>query len=217
MEQLTNELTEMKRMNSAETLLAEKLLEAEPFLDLQGSDCKLFQVAYQDFVNYFRFSWTPAGEDAGDLDVAQRIEQYLSTESVEVEEVIHVWASMWLKKWKIRVKLLFGNDGRRELGEIAKTLADAESLWEKLNCKQKMTEMVVFTLIRNGEICGTQIIAQYLLKLELGKKAKMDVNNIEQLLCVLSGALRRAHDSAMGAGPLIYVKVDKAYFASLKH
>lgn len=203
-------------MNSAEILLAKKLLEAEPLLDLQGSDCKLFQVAYQDFANYLKFSWKPDGDDATGFDVATRIEQYLSMDSAEVETFIHVWAGMWLEKWKTRVRLFFGNDGKRELGQVAKTITDAEPLWGKLGCKNELIEMVVSTLIRHGEICGTQIFAQYILKLELSKMANMDVSNTEQLFAVLNSALRRAHETAMQIGPLMYVKVDKAYFATVK-
>jgi hypothetical protein len=204
----------MKNMNSAEILLAKKMLEAEPLLDLQGSDCKLFQVAYQDFTNYLKFNWNPAGDDSDGFDAAKKIEQYHSTDSVEVETFIHVWAGMWLQKWKSRVKLFFGNDGKRELDQVAKTVADAEPLWGKLGCKNELTEMVVATLIRHGEICGTEIFAQYILKVELGKMANMDVSNTEQLFAFLNAALRRAHETAMRTGPLMYVKVDKAYFAT---
>jgi hypothetical protein len=208
--------TERKKMNSAEILLVKKMLEAEPLLDLQGADCKLFQIAYQDFVNYLKFNWNPAGDGAEGFDVAQRIEQYLSKDSTEVETFMHVWASMWLEKWKNRVKIFFGNDGKRELGQVAKTLADAEPLWGKLACKEEMIEMIVATLIRYGEICGTEIFAPYILKVELGKMTNMDVSNTEQLFALLNCALRRAHETAMRTGPLMYVKVDKAYFATVK-
>ena len=205
-------------MNPAETLLAKKILESEPFLDLQGSDCKLFQIAYQDFTNYLRFSWYSAGNKTADaVNIDERIEKYLNSNSDEFEAFIHVWACMWLKKWKSRVKLLFGNSGKVELNQVAKTLTDAEPLWEKLNCKQEMITMVVSTLIKNGEICGTEVFAQYLLKIELGKKVNIDIANPEQLLAVLNGALRRARETALTAGPLMYVKVGKAYFASVKH
>jgi hypothetical protein len=203
-------------MNSAEILLAKKMLEEEPLLDLQGSDCKLFQIAYQDFANYLRFSWDQAGDNSDGFDVAQRIEQYLGKDSAEVETFIHVWACMWLGKWKARVKLFFGNDGKQELGQVAKTIADAEPLWGKLGCKKEMIEMVVATLIRHGEICGTEIFAQYILKLELSKMANMDVSKTEQLFALLNNALSRAHETALRIGPLMYVKVDKAYFAATR-
>ena len=199
-------------MNAAETLLAKKMLEAEPLLDIQGSDQKLFQVAYQDFTNYIRFSCTPPEDDAEDLELSQRIE----TERGEFEAFAQVWAGMWLRKWKSRVKLYLGNDGNGELGQVAKIFADAEPLWEKLECKIEMTEMVTSTLIKVGEICGTEIFAQYLLKIELGKKPDMDVRKPEHLFAVLNGALRGAHQMALCTGPCMYVKVDKAYFALAK-
>jgi hypothetical protein len=199
-------------MNPAETLLAKKMLEAEPLLDIQGPDQKLFQVAYQDFTNYIRFSRGPSEGDAEDLDVSQRIE----TERGEFEAFAQVWVGMWLRKWKSRVKLFLGNNGKRELGQVTKVVADAGPLWERLDCKKEMTEMVTSTLIREGEICGTEIFAQYLLKAELGKKSDMDVRKPEHLFAVLNGALRGAREMALCSGPFMYVKVDKAYFALSK-
>ncbi len=189
--------------------------EVEPLLDIQGSDQKLFQVAYQDFTNYVRFSCNPPEDDTQDLDTNRRIEQY-STERAEFEAFAQIWVGMWLKKWKSRVKLFLGNDGKREQGKISKTLAETEPLWEKLDCKKEMTEMVISTLIKYGEICGTEIFAQYLIKTELGKKAEVDLSKPEHLYAILNGALRGAHDMALSQGPCMYVKIDKAYFALAK-
>jgi len=54
---------------------------------------------------------------------------------------------------------------------MAKSITNAEPLWNKIERKQELQEVVIATLIKNGEICGTEILAENLLKLELGERA----------------------------------------------
>ena len=72
--------------------------------------------------------------------------------------------------------------------------------------------IVISALIKNGEICGTEILAESLVKTELGKKIDLDVNSGEQVLAVLNNALRRARQMAHITGPLITLKIGKNYF-----
>jgi hypothetical protein len=75
-------------------------------------------------------------------------------------------------------------------------------------------EVVEATLIKNGEICGTEILAENLLKMELGDKNNQTLGDKEQVVMVLNNALRKARDMAQSRGPLIFVKVDKAYYGT---
>jgi hypothetical protein len=75
-----------------------------------------------------------------------------------------------------------------------------------------MQEVVTSTLIKNGEICGTSILAENLLKMELGEKSKDFVNEERQTLNVVNSTLRKARELARSKGPLIYVKIDKGYY-----
>jgi len=98
------------------------------------------------------------------------------------------------------------------MSEATKTLAKAELHWRKLDCKEEMIGIVISTLIKNAEICGTNLLAESILKMELGKKIDVDVNNKEHILAVLNNALRRARQMAQIVGPLITVKIGKNYF-----
>jgi hypothetical protein len=75
-------------------------------------------------------------------------------------------------------------------------------------------EIVESTLIKNGEICGTEILSENLLKMELGDKNIQNLNDREQVITVVNNALRKARDMAQSRGPLIFVKVDKAYYGA---
>ena len=203
-------------MNSVEIALSKKMQEAEPALDIFGADRKVLQVAFQDFSNYFKFDWK-VGEGTFDCDVAEKMAQVYEKDPAEFESFLTVWTGLWLKKWKSRVKLLFGGQTQKSVSKVTETLSSAEPLWSKLDCKQELVEIVLSALIKNAEICGTQMVAEYLLKMELGKKEVQDLSGKEQVLAVLNGALRKGREMALGVGPLLFVKVDNRYYQSVKN
>ena len=200
-------------MNFVEIILTEKLKDADPALDILGSDRKVLQVACQDFTNYLKYHWNLMGKEANSCELVEKMEQSFKENPVEFEAYLAVWTGIWLKKWKERVKLLIGNQNVNKWNKVSKTLADAEPLWKKLDHKQEIMEVIVTTLIKNGEICGTEILSENLLKLELGEKVnQVMLNEKEQILTVLNNTLRKARDMAQSRGPLIFVKIDKGYY-----
>lgn len=199
-------------MNFLETLLSEKLKEVNPTLDVFGSDRKVLQVACQDFTNYLKFHWGLIGKEANECYLVEKLENFFNENPKELEEFLSVWTAIWFRKWKERVKLLIGNENSNRWNKVTKILNDAEPLWRKLSNKQEMQELVTSTLIRNGEICGTSILAENLLKMELGEKGKKCFNEQEQIISVINNTLRKAREITRSKGPLIYVKIDKGYY-----
>ncbi len=200
-------------MNFVEIILTEKLKDADPALDILGADRKILQVACQDFSNYLKFQWKLIGKEANNFELVEKMETHFKENPQELEAFLTVWVGIWLKKWKERVKLLIGNQSQNRWNKVAKTLANAEPLWRNLTHKQEVTEIVVGTLIKNGEICGTEILSENLLKMELGEKCNLCSNEKEQVLCVLNNALRKAREMSLSKGPLIFVKIDKGYYS----
>jgi hypothetical protein len=202
-------------MNFVEIILTEKLKDADPALDILGSDRKVLQVACQDFTNYLKFQWNLIGKEANNCELAEKIEKFFKENPSELEAFLTVWVGIWLKKWKERVKLLIGAQNQNKWNKASKTLANAEPLWRNLTHKQEIMEVVESTLIKNGEICGTEILAENLLKMELGENRFQSQNDKEQVLIVLNHALRKAREMAQSRGPLIFVKIDKGYYGGL--
>jgi hypothetical protein len=201
-------------MNFVEIVLTEKLKDADPALDVLGSDRKVLQVACQDFTNYLKFQWELIGKESNNFELVEKMERFYKENPSELEAFLTVWVGIWLKKWKERVKLLIGNQNQNKWNKVAKTLANAEPIWRNLQHKQEITELVVGTLIKNGEICGTEILSENLLKMELGETACQKQDEKEQVLYVLNNALRKAREMAQSRGPLIFVKIDKGYYSS---
>jgi len=200
-------------MNFIEILLSEKLKNKNPMLDVFGSDHKVLQIACRDLTNYLKVHWNLVGKEANECDLVDKLERFFNENPGELEEFIDLWTGMWLKKWKQRVKLLIGNQESRRWNKVTRTLKNAEPLWRRLKNRREMQEVVVSTLIKNGEICGTSILAENLLKTELGKNKKSYVNKEERVLNVVNNTLRKARDLARSRGPLIFVKIDKGYYS----
>ena len=200
-------------MNFIEILLSQKLREKDPMLNILGSDRKVLQIASQDLVNYLKFHWELIGKDANDCDIVEKLEKFYNENRSELEEFLDIWTGIWLRKWKERVKLLIGNENNNRWSKVTKILTNAEPIWKNLSNRQNMAEIVILTLVKNGEICGTTILAENLLKMELGEK-KDYFSEREQILNVVNSALRKARELTQSKGPLIFVKIDKGYYSN---
>jgi len=203
-------------MNFVEIIIGEKLRDADPALEIMGSDHKVLQVACKDFTNYLKFHWNLIGKEANQCEVVEKLEAFYKDAGDELDAFLAIWCNIWFKKWKQRVKLLIGNQNTNKWNKMTKNITNAEPLWHKIECKNELQEIVVATLIKNGEICGTEILAENLLKMELGEKAVQDLEDKERILTTLNNSLRKARDMAQSHGPLIFVKVDKGYYSTIE-
>jgi hypothetical protein len=61
------------RMNFVEIMIGEKLKDADPALDIMGSDRKVLQVACQDFTNYLKFHWNLIGKEANQCELVEKL------------------------------------------------------------------------------------------------------------------------------------------------
>lgn len=198
-------------MNFMEVLLSEKLKSKNPMIDIFGSDRKVLQIACQDLTNYLKVHWDLIGKEASECELVDKLEELYNDDPDELEEFIDLWAGIWLKKWKERVKLLIGEKSMK-WKKVRNTIQKAQPLWRKLSNRKEMQEVVASTLIKNGEICGTSILAENLLKMELGQNKEGYTNQEEQVMNVVNSALRKSRKLARSSGPLIFVKVDKGYY-----
>ncbi|NIO37812.1 hypothetical protein GTO27_08935 [Candidatus Bathyarchaeota archaeon] len=199
-------------MNFIEVLLSENLKSKNPLLDIFGSDRKILQIACQDLTNYLKVHWQLIGKEANECELVDRLEEFYDRNPDELEEFIDLWTNMWFKKWKERVKLLIGKESSIRWKKAKSNLNKAKPLWRKLANRKEMQEVIVSKLIRNGEICGTSILAENLLKMELGRDKRKYDKEEERTLIVVNNTLRKAQEVARSTGPLIFVKVDKGYY-----
>lgn len=197
-------------MNSVEKLISDKIKKIDPTLDFQGSDRKVLQLACKDFANYMKFNC----KSTYNLRLEEKLEKFSREETAELESFLTIWTAIWMKKWQERVKLFIGNQNRNEFNELYKTLDKAGPIWQTLDCKEELIDIAESTLINNGEICGTQILAEYALKVELAKN-NLNLTDKAQALTFLNNVMNRAHEIAKTSGPLMFVEASKAYYSSV--
>ncbi len=109
-------------MNFVEIMIGEKLKEADPALDILGSDRKVLQVACQDFTNYLKFHWNLIGNESSQCEIVEKLEKIFHEEPNELESFLTVWIGMWFKKWKERVKLLIGDQNAKQMEQSIKSI-----------------------------------------------------------------------------------------------
>lgn len=204
-------------MNFIEITLSKKIKEAEPTLDILGADRKVLQVAVQDFMNYLNFYRNLENKETNILYQVKQMEQLQKEEPAEFDSSLAVWSSIWLRKWKERVNLSVGKQSVKEPSKAPANNSKDESLWTKLECKEEIIGIVASALIKNAEICGTQIIAENIVKTETYKSSSQDINTKEQVLKILSNALRSAREISQKTGPLIAIMVDKRYYCEVNN
>ena len=202
-------------MNFLELMLSQCLKEHNPLLDPQSSDRRVLQIACEDLMNYLKFHWGLIGQESGDCDLVEKTQRYFEENAEEFSKFVGIWTGLWIKKWNERVKLLIGDEGSQQWTKVNRQLNSAESAWRHLKSRGEMKDILVESLIRNGEICGTSIMAENLLKLELGaiEERSSCVGEEEKLLGVVNNSLRKARQMSYSKGPLIFVKIDRKYFA----
>lgn len=201
-------------MNFLELLLIESLKNKNPLLDLQGVDRRILQIASQDLVNYLKVLWRLVGEKTSDYELIDKVHECFQENPRELEEFVDMWTGIWLRKWTERVKLLIGNEENSTWEKTNKLLSNAEPAWIKLRNRKEIQEVIIESLVKNGEICGTTILAENLLKMELGSYTGREIfpNCNEHVLNLVNNTLRKARQLSQSKGPLIFVRIDKKFF-----
>jgi hypothetical protein len=123
-----------------------------------------------------------------------------------------MWVSRWLRQWNVRVKLVTGNDAeaRQHWKRSTADLKKGEARYEEID-HAKIEEYIASALIRNGLLCGTQIVASNLLKLELAKESKLTG---DEFFCdLVYRAASAAKSLANTTGPVIFLRVDGHYYS----
>jgi len=203
-------------MNFIELILSESLGNRNPQLDLQGTDGKVLRIACEDLLNFLKVHWKLIGQEIVEIELTEKIRQYHEEHSEELNEFVNLWTGMWIRKWGERVKLLLAQENSERWKEANARLVRAEPVWRRLRNRNEMEDMIIDALVRNGEICGTYILAENLLKNELVSYTEGKIFTKEELLTITSKAIRKAKQLSQSKGPLIFVKVDRKFFQFIK-
>jgi len=197
-------------------MLSQSLQNKNPQIDPNTTDKKILQIASQDLLNYLKFHWQLTGRENAEIELTEKIQNYSQKKPKELQQFIDIWTGIWIKKWNERVKVLITNQEHLCWDETNQRQLKAEPLWRQLPHRNEMKDLVIDTLIRNGEICGTSILAENLIKTELATHAENKIYANQNLLNITKKAMKKARQLSQSSGPLIFVRIDKRFFQLLR-
>jgi len=196
-------------------MLSQSLQNKNPQIDPNTTDKKILQIATQDLLNYLKFHWKLIGLQYTEIELTEKIQEYSQKKPKELQQFIDLWSGIWIKKWSERVKVLI-NEDHMCWDKKNQYQLKAEPLWNQLPYRNEMKDLVISTLIRNGEICGTSILAENLIKTELATNSENKIYANQSLLNITKKAMKKARQLSQSRGPLIFVRIDKRFFQLLK-
>ena len=183
--------------------LSRELEKEIPDLDLYGAERKLLDFASKDLETCLKANWKNVNID--------KVEEALNSEDQEeVKEFLKVWTKQWLEKWRERVT--FSQKQQRFSLAHAKTKREATKIFKRMENGQELKDMVVQKLIKSGEVCMAELIAENLIIEEIAQRLKMkgnsssDKNSLEPLH-IFQEVLPRVKGLAKRKAPLIHLKL----------
>jgi len=198
-------------MNLIQRILSEKMLNRNVSLDVFGTDHKMFQIACYDLIAYLKVHWNLIRKNVNECEVVEKLMEFHKKDEEELNEFINFWSGMWLKKWRERIKILIGKNQYNQWYRNADRHKPPEIIRKKIMGSQEIKNEIELILIMNGEICGTSILTENILKKELSRRHKYEAND-EQIVNIISNSFRKAKELASKTGPLIFVKIDQEYY-----
>jgi hypothetical protein len=146
--------------------LGRELEKEIPDLDLYGSERKLLDFAYQDLETCLKEKY----EDPNFGDIEEALNDEARQE--EIKAFLKVWTTQWLEKWRERVT--FCQKMPQFSLDHLKTKTKAKKIFKRMENGQELKNLVVQKLIKEGEICMAELIAENMIIEEIAYRLKMN-------------------------------------------
>jgi hypothetical protein len=183
-----------------ELVIQDKFREKVPFLHFDSDGRQLFSLCCEDFWSYLAFLETnfPAIKN----NTANRTSLGRPSEAVteEVTEIISVFVGLWKKKFCQRVKFVEKLPTNDQMGEMRASAGQRATGRELAGLIEKTKE----ALVRNGEICGTTILAETLVRKCLSESRPGTANQTIQ-----NRLVEEAKQLARVSGNLLFMHLKK--------
>lgn len=146
------------------SIIADELRERIPQLRPYTSDYQMILFAYQDLERWFRVKW---GINST-RPLYARLEKHLNKGYQDFKVFLEVWLDRWIEKWRERVKILLKPPKVSE--RYRESLRKARRLYRRMRHRAELKDMVIRRLIKVGEICMVESIADNLIIGEIAKR-----------------------------------------------
>jgi len=191
------------------SLLAEELKEYIPQFEPYSADYQMVVYASKDLEEWMRYKWSL--NNGAFYETLGRI---IEDKYDEFHIFLKSWVSVWLDKWRERVRLLHTKP--KLPPNVMKRLKEAKRIYQKSEFKRELKELLTKKLIRHGEICMAGFIAENLIIEEITRRlrdVRPNSNNVKldpiDIYNTLSG---RIFSLSKEKGPLVYLRIKPYMF-----
>ena len=183
--------------------------------ELTEPEAKLMlDVAERDYLNSIKFERGLLGYRDSLEAASMIVEEELEEEPASAIKKINEWLDLWLVKWRQRVRLALAPT-REEL-EAQKIENEVAFFFNNLPFIEELRDIIIGSLISNGEICFVEFLADSIIKNSLAKMYRQ-VQDKKKLLeifkknpyVLLDDALRQVKALRGYKGPLVSIRVEK--------
>jgi len=193
-------------------LVRSKLKEYVP--QIGDSDDRLYQIATEDLKLYLMYKWNFESHLL-ESDFTDKFLECVTEEGEDILPLIDLWFSNWIVKWNQRVKIIVKDkDWNVNVNQLSKLIKRGASLLEPKEIEEYKWP-IVNTFIEHGEIACVNIIADQIIKREIGKESEVHTWNLERKLQFINMLMKKVVGYISFKGPLVFVKLDKIYFRNV--
>ena len=190
-----------RRLNS---ILAEEMKNRIPQFEPYSSDYQMVVYASKDLEEWIKQKLSLIGGSFCDA-----LEGMMYDERDEFLTFVKSWITIWLGKWRERVKLLHTKP--RLPPNAEKRIKEAKKIYGRLEFRKELKNLMTSKLISQGEICMASFIAENLIVEEIARRLRnpnVDPKSLKlDPIDIYNALSRRVSEIRKERGPLIYLRI----------
>ena len=186
------------------SLIAEEMKNRIPQFEPYSSDYQIVLYASKDLEEWMRYKLSLKGRS-----FHEALERMLYDERDAFQILVKSWVTIWLGKWRERVKILHTKP--KLPSSIEGRIEEAKRIYARLEFRKELKNLVTRKLISQGEICMASYIAENLIIEEIARRLRnsnVDSKNLRlDPLDIYNALSRRVLEIRRERGPLIYLRI----------
>ena len=186
------------------SLIAEEMKNRIPQFEPYSSDYQMVVYASKDLEEWMRQKLSLRGGS-----FYEALERMLYDRRGEFRVFVKSWVTIWLGKWRERVKLLHTKP--KLPPSVEKRIKEAKRIYGRLEFRKELKNLITRKLISQGEICMAGFIAENLIIEEIARRLRnpnVDPKNLRlDPMDIYNALSRRVLEIQRERGPLIYLRI----------
>jgi len=191
------------------SLLAEELKEHVPQFEPYSADYQMILYASRDLEEWMKCKWS-----VNSSALYETLGNLIEDRYDEFHIFLKFWISVWLDKWRERVRLLHTKP--RLPPNVMERIKKAKRIYQKSEFRRELKSLLTKKLIHHGEICMASFIAEKLIIEEITRRlrdVKPDSDNVKlDPIDIYNSLSRRIFGLSKEKGPLVYLRVKPYMF-----